>query len=560
MSAIVVNQILFLVILIGLGIPLGIYSYRVMSGKKVFLSRVIEPIENQVYKFIGKPAKLEMTAKKYALAIVSFSLFSFLAVFLLMLGQGFLPANPNGFSGTSIGLAFNTAMSFVTNTNWQAYSGEVTLSPFTQMVALTVQNFVSAGVGIAVLFALLRGFIARNKETLGNFWQDLTKAVLYILVPVSFVIALLLVSQGVVQSFSADVPVFSLETGQKILIPLGAAASQIAIKQLGTNGGGYFGANSAFPFENPTVFSNFIENLAILLIPVALIVAFGLFVKNAKQGRTIFIVSLVLLGLALVGVTMSESYTGPSYPGVVESGSLEGKETRFGVGWTSLWAVSTTAASNGSVNGMHDSLTPLGGMIPMFLMQLGEIVFGGAGSGLYGMIAFVILTVFIAGLLVGRTPEYLGKKIDPFDMKMVCLLILTPPLLVLLGTMSFVMLPNGMEWLTNSGPHGFSEVLYAFSSLANNNGSAFAGLTSDTPFLNVVGGVIMLVVRFVPMFAALFLGGNLAKKKMVAVSDGTLSTTNGTFIGMLIGVILLIGALSFLPAMALGPIAEYFMH
>lgn len=553
-----VYQFLFLVVLVGLGIPLGKYCYKVMTSQKVWMDRLIQPIEKMVYRFIGPSSQKEMNGKTYALSVISFSVLGFIAVFLLLLMQGILPMNPEGFSGTTVSLAFNTALSFVTNTNWQAYAGETTLSPFTQMMGLTVQNFVSAAVGISVLFVLLRGFMGKSQKTIGNFWQDLTKATLYLLVPLSTVIAILLISQGVVQTFSGGIDYFSLETGSKGLIPLGLAASQIAIKQLGTNGGGYFGANSAFPLENPTIFSNLVENIAILLIPVALIFAFGYFVKEHKQGRTIFIVSMVLLVLALIGVMLSEYYTSPQFADVVASGNLEGKETRFGVGWSALWAVSTTAASNGSVNSMLDSFTPFGGMIPMFLMQLGEIVFGGVGSGLYGMIAFVILTVFIAGLLVGRTPEYLGKKIEPFDMKMVCLVILTPPLLTLLGTMSFVLLPSAMSQLTNSGAHGFSEILYAFSSLANNNGSAFAGLTADTTFLNTVGGVIMLLVRFIPMVAIIFLGGNLAKKKMVAVSDGTLSTTNGTFVGMLLGVIFLVGALSFLPALALGPIADFF--
>lgn len=560
MMTIVMSYLLFFIVLLALGIPLGFYIYRVMTGQKVFMTRIIAPVEGWIYRFIGKPAKQEMTAKKYIGSIVAFSLFSFLAIFLLMLFQGVLPLNPAGLKGTSIGLAFNTAISFVTNTNWQAYSGETTLSPLTQSLALTVQNFASAAVGIAVLFILLRGFVAEGKRKLGNFWQDITRITLYLLIPVSFVIAILLMSQGVVQTFQATTTVTELESGLKAVIPLGLAASQIAIKQLGTNGGGYFGANSAMPFENPTVFSNFVENIAILLIPVALIMAFGLFVKNRKQGRTIFIVSFVLLILALIGVTLSEHLNGPVFDAVAHSGSMEGKEARFGIGWSSLWAVSTTAASNGSINAMLDSFTPLGGLIPMFLMQLGEIVFGGAGSGLYGMIAFVLLTVFIAGLLVGRTPEYLGKKIEPANMKMVCLVILTPPLLVLIGSMSYVLMSQPMLGLVNTGPHAFSEVLYTFSSLANNNGSAFAGLAADTPFMNSVGGIIMLLVRFIPMFAIVVLAHQLGQKKCVASTDGTLSTTDGTFTGMLLGVILLIGALSFLPALALGPLADYFMR
>lgn len=557
MMSIVVNQLIFIAVLIGLGLPLGKYTYKVMTNQKVWLNRLLKPVEDLTYRLIGKESQKKMTAKSYALAVVAFSLFSFLAVFIIMLVQGFLPLNSANLKGTSVSLAFNTALSFATNTNWQAYSGETTLSAFSQIFGLTVQNFVSAAVGMSVLFVLLRGFVAKKQKEIGNFWQDLTKSTLYILLPISLVIAVILVSQGVVQSFAGPIGYESLENGTKSWLYLGTAASQVAIKQLGTNGGGYFGSNSAHPFENPTVLSNFVENISILLIPMALLVAFGYFVKDHKQGRTLFIVTMIIFVLALVGVTLSELNTSPAFADLLNVGNLEGKETRFGIGWSALWAVSTTAASNGSVNAMMDSFTPLGGLIPMFLMQLGEIVFGGAGSGLYGLIAFLILTVFIAGLLVGRTPEYLGKKIEPFDMKMVCLVVLTPPLMTLLGTMSFVLWPQAESMLTNSGAHGFSEVLYAFSSLANNNGSAFAGLQADTTFLNVIGGLTMLVVRFIPMLAVIFLGENLAKKKTVAISEGTLSTTNGTFVGMLFGVIILVGALSFLPALALGPIADF---
>lgn len=558
MITIILNQLLFFIVLIGIGWPLGKYIYKVMTNQAVWLTKFLRPVEKNIYHLLGKDSQQEMTAKKYAVSVIAFSLASFLAVFLLMLAQGLLPLNPLKLSGTSFSLAFNTALSFATNTNWQAYSGETTLSSFTQIAGLTVQNFVSAAVGISVLFVLLRGFMQKGQKNIGNFWQDLTKATLYVLVPVATVIACLLVSQGVVQSFAGPTNYTSLETGESLLLYLGTAASQVAIKQLGTNGGGYFGVNSTHPFENPTVFANFIENIAIVLIPMALIFAFGYMVKEQRQGKTIFIVTMIIFILALIGVTLSEWHLMPEFANVLHAGNLEGKETRFGIGWSALWAVSTTAVSNGSINGMLDSFTPLGGLIPMFLMQLGEIVFGGAGSGLYGMLAFVLLTVFIAGLLVGRTPEYLGKKIEPFDMKMVCLVVLTPPLMTLLGTMTFVLWPQAPTMLTNTGAHGFSEILYAFSSLANNNGSAFAGLTADTTFLNVIGGLTMLIVRFVPMLAVIFLGGHLSQKKVVAVSEGTLSTTNGTFIGMLLGVIILIGALSFLPALALGPIADFF--
>jgi K+-transporting ATPase ATPase A chain len=372
------------------------------------------------------------------------------------------------------------------------------------------------------------------------------------------ILALILVSQGVVQTLSPYNDISTFESGADQTIPLGPAASQIAIKQLGTNGGGFFGANSAFPLENPTPLSNLLQLLSILLIPAALCVSFGKAVKDNKQGRSVYIVMLILFIVSLAVVTMSEQYSAPTYNGVTASGNLEGKEVIHGIGTSALWGTATTAASNGSVNAMHDSFTPLSGMMLMFLMQIGEVVFGGVGSGLYGMLAFVILTVFIAGLMVGRTPEYLGKKVEPFDMKMVCLIVLTPPLSVLIGTALTVINPNASSWLTNSGAHGFSEILYAFSSMANNNGSAFGGYSANTIFTNVVGGIIMLIVRFIPMVAAIFLAGNLSKKKVVAASEGTLSTSNTMFIGLLLGVILLIGALSFLPSLALGPIADYF--
>ncbi|MBP2097646.1 potassium-transporting ATPase subunit KdpA [Enterococcus rivorum] len=558
MNQIFVEQGLFLVVLMILAIPLGFYIYKVMTNQKTILTALISPIEKKIYRFLGPLAQKEMNVKQYSLSVLFLSLFSFILLMAMMMFQHLLPLNPDKLPGTSLSLAFNTAASFVTNTNWQAYAGEKTMSIFTQAFGLTVQNFVSAAVGIAVLFVVLRGFTNKNSKYIGNFWQDLTKIILYVLLPVSLIVSVLLISQGVVQSFAGTISGTSLNAGEKIFLPLGTVASQVAIKQLGTNGGGYFGANSTHPFENPNLISNFIENLSILLLPAALIVAFGLFVKDWKQGRTIMIVSLGFLIAALIGVTLSEYY-GPNFTNVLGHLNLEGKETRFGIGWSSLWAVSTTAVSNGSVNAMMDSFTPLGGLLPMFLMQLGEIIFGGAGSGLYGMIAFILLTIFIAGLLVGRTPEYLGKKIEPYDMKMVCLVILTPLLLTLLGTMSFILNPQAMDWLNNQGAHGFSEILYSFSSLANNNGSAFAGLTSDTTFLNIIGGSIMILSRFIPMLAVIFLAGNLGKKKIVATGSGTLSTTNGTFVSMLIIVILVVGALSFLPSMALGPIAEYFV-
>ncbi|WP_406707563.1 potassium-transporting ATPase subunit KdpA [Vagococcus fluvialis] len=552
-------MLLFFSFLLLTSIPIGLYIKKVMSNEETKLDILFSKIENGIYSFFGKSVvKKEMSAKQYAKSVLGVSIISFLLLFFMLIFQGFLPGNPNQVPNMSIPLAFNTAASYVTNTNWQAYAGETQASYLVQMLGLTVQNFISAAVGISVLFALLRGFKRKNTQTVGNFWQDMTRIILYVLLPLSIIVTVLLMSQGVVQNLSSNLTIDTLESGTKQLLPMGPGASQIAIKQLGTNGGGFFGVNSAHPFENPTVFSNLVENYAILIIPSALILAFGFFMKDLKQGRTVMIVSVLILVLATVGIFISEMM--PLFSDQLTAmGNMEGKETRFGIILSSLWASSTTAVSNGSINAMLDSFTPLGGMIPMFLMQLGEIIFGGAGSGLYGMIIFIILTVFIAGLLVGRTPEYLRKKIDPYDMKMACLVILTPLMFVLIGSFLFILFGQPMEAINNSGPHGFSEILYAFTSLANNNGSAFAGLVSDTPLLNMLGGTIMLITRFVPMFAVIFLAGNLGNKKQTSISSGTLSTTNGTFIMMLIIVIFVIGALSFFPSLALGPIAEFFV-
>jgi K+-transporting ATPase ATPase A chain len=558
MSRMIVQYAFYLALLIVLSIPLGNYMYKVMAGQRVFLSGALAPVESGIYRIMGIRGESVMGAKEYTLAALLFGGIGLAVVFAIQMLQNILPFNPEHMGAVNWDLAFNTAASFVSNTNWQAYSGESTLSYFTQSVGLTVQNFLSAATGIAVLFALVRGFTVRQQKTIGNFWVDLTRTTLYILIPLSLILAVLLVSQGVVQTLGAYREVSALESGAVQTIPLGPAASQIAIKQLGTNGGGFFGPNSAFPLENPTPLSNLLELLSILLIPAALCVSFGRAVKDHRQGRAIYIVMVILLVTALAFTALSEQYTAPAFDGVAAAGNMEGKETIHGVGTSALWAVVTTAASNGSVNSMHDSFTPLGGMIPMFLMQLGEIVFGGVGSGLYGMLAFVILTVFIAGLMVGRTPEYLGKKIEAFDMKMVCLIVLAPLLLTLSGAAVAVMMPEADAWLTNSGAHGFSEILYAFSSMGNNNGSAFGGYSANTVFTNVAGGVIMLTVRFVPLTAAIFLAGNLAGKKNIASSEGTLSTSNALFMALLTGVVLIVAALSFLPALALGPVADYF--
>ncbi|MBO0452375.1 potassium-transporting ATPase subunit KdpA [Candidatus Enterococcus murrayae] len=555
MSSVIYQGIFFLFILLIIALPLGWYIKEIMQGRIPKGVRFLQPVEHFFYKAIGPISKKEMSAKRYAMNVVLLSISSIILLVIILMTQHFLPGGA-AVENLSLPLALNTAVSFVTNTNWQAYAGETTLSNASQMFGLTVQNFISAGVGISVLAALLRGLSQVKKKALGNFWQDLTRSLIYILLPLSLILAVLLISQGTVQSFKSGVGYQGLE-GKSLWLYLGPVASQVAIKQLGTNGGGFFGANSAYPFENPTLLSNFLENIAILLIPAALIFAFGFWVKDWKQGRTIMIVSLFFLLIAFIGVGFSEYY-GPQFSQVIGATNLEGKEIRLGIGWSSLWSVATTAASNGSVNAMLDSFTPLGGAIPLFLMQLGEIIFGGVGNGLYGMLAFLLLAVFIAGLLVGRTPEYLGKKIEAYDIKMASLVILTPLMLTLFGAMALVLHPEIMTWLTNRGPHAFSELLYGATSLANNNGSAFGGLLADTTFTNILGSLLMAVSRYLPIFAILFLAENMGGKRRAALSSGTLSTVSPTFVSMLIIVILVIGALSFLPSLALGPIAEFF--
>lgn len=569
------QTVLSVAILVILAIPLGKYIGKVMNGEKVFLSRVMEPVEGALYKSMKIDSSEQMGWKKYAAAALTFNLFGFLLLFLLNLIQNILPLNPQHFSGISWDLAFNSAASFVTNTNWQAYSGESSMSYLTQMLGFCVQNFLSAATGIAVLFALIRGFIKVKETGIGSFWTDMIRSVLYILLPLSLIVAIFLVSQGVVQNFNSYDKVDLLQPittsdGVKVtseVIPQGPAASQIAIKQLGTNGGGFFGTNSAHPFENPTAASNLVEMIAILLIPAALCFTFGRNVKDKRQGRALFAAMFLVLAVCLGTVLFNELHATPqlAQSGAVDTsfvnqsgGNMEGKEARFGIGASSTWATFTTAASNGSVNAMLDSFTPIGGLIEMLLIELGEVIFGGVGSGLYGMLGFAVFTVFIAGLMVGRTPEYLGKKIEPYEMKMAVLLCLATPVAILIGSGIACMVPGISSTLTNSGPHGFSEILYAFSSAGGNNGSAFAGLSTNTLFMNLSTGIIMLFVRFVPMTAALAMAGSLAQKKKVAVSAGTLPTHDAMFVGMLIFVVLLIGALSFFPALALGPVADYF--
>lgn len=574
MTAAVAQYMIYLLLLIILAVPLGTYIRKVMNGEKTFLSWLLSPVENIVYKIIGIKQSEEMNRKTYTKSVLLFSGIGIIFMTALQMLQGALPGNPQRLSGVKWDLAFNTAASFVTNTNWQAYSGESTLSYLTQAVGLTVQNFVSAATGIAVLFALIRGITKSKTEKLGNFWVDLTKIVIHILLPLNIVLALCLAGGGVIQNFNGAGETELLEPVEidgemvtKQFVPMGPAASQVAIKQSGTNGGGYMGVNSAHPFENPNGFTNLLQMISILLIPAALCFTFGQAVKNKKQGTAIFMAMFLCLVLALGVIAVNEQAATPQLAqnGMVDistwnqpGGNMEGKETRFGIASSSAWAAFTTAASNGSVNSMHDSMTPLGGMITMLLMQLGEVVFGGVGCGLYGMLAFAILTVFIAGLMVGRTPEFLGKKIEPYEMKWSVLVCLATPIAILTGSGIAAMIPEVADSLNNSGAHGFSELLYAYSSCAGNNGSAFAGFNANTVFLNVSLGLVMLFARFLPIIGIMAIAGSLAGKKKIAATAGTLSTSNGMFVFLLLFIVLLIGALSFFPALALGPIAEYF--
>lgn len=563
-------------VIAALALPLGRLVAAVMRGDVPRLLRPLGPLERAIYRVAGVDSDDEMPWQRYAAAVLAFSLVSFLATYGVQRLQHLLPLNPAGLAGVAPDTAFNTAVSFVTNTNWQAYAGESTMSHFTQMTALTVQNFASAAVGLAVLVALSRGFSRDSSGTIGNFWVDLVRGTVYVLLPLSLVLAVALVSQGVVQTFAASQEVPLLEPfagpgGEPITtqaIAVGPAASQVAIKQLGTNGGGFFNANSAHPLENPTPLSNLLQLVAILLLPTALCITFGDLLGDRRQGvallaaMTAIFLPLLLVALAAeqvgnpllapLGVDQAPSATQPG-------GSMEGKETRFGIASSVLWAVATTAASNGSVNAMHDSFTPLGGLVPLWLMQLGEVVFGGVGSGLYGMVIFALVAVFIAGLMVGRTPEYLGKKINAFEMKMAAIAILLPCATVLVGTALAVVLPAGRAGIANPGPHGFSEVLYAVSSAANNNGSAFAGLGANTPFYNALLGLAMLVGRFWVLLPVVAIAGSLAAKKRVPSGAGTLPTHTPLFVALLVAVVVVVGALSFFPALALGPIVEHFL-
>jgi potassium-transporting ATPase potassium-binding subunit len=584
---------LYLIALIGLAWPLGLYMARIYRDELPVFVRWLRPVENGLYRLCGVKPSNDMRWTRYAFAMLAFNLMGFLVVYALQRLQAWLPLNPEGLVNTTADLAFSTAVSFATNTNWQGYGGESTMSYLTQMLGLAVQNFLSAASGMAVLVALMRGFTNREADGVGNFWVDMVRSTLYILLPLSLILAVALVSQGVVQTFSPYAKAALVQAveyqqprtgpdgqplkdaqGQAVMeklattgqtIAVGPAASQIAIKQLGTNGGGFFNVNSAHPFENPTPLSNFLEVLAILLIPAGLCFTFGRWVGDLRQGGALLGAMTVIFVALLAVCVWAEQSGNPLFDrlglatqasGLQAGGNMEGKETRFGIVNSALWATATTAASNGSVNSMHDSFTPIGGMVPMWLIQLGEVIYGGVGSGLYGMIVFALVGVFIAGLMIGRTPEYLGKKIDAFEIKMASVAILAPPLAVLVGTAIAVMLDAGRAGILNPGAHGFSEILYAFSSAGNNNGSAFAGLSANTPFYNTLLGIAMLLARYWVMIPVLAIAGSLASKKIIPASAGTLPTHTPLFVGLLIGTVILVGALTFLPALALGPVVE----
>ncbi len=585
---------LYLIALIGLAWPLGVYMARIYKDELPGFVRWLKPVENGFYRLSGVKPGDDMPWTRYAFALIAFNLMGFLAVYALQRFQVWLPLNPEGLANITTDSAFNTAISFATNTNWQGYGGEATMSYLTQMLGLNVQNFLSAATGMAVVVALMRCFTRKETGGVGNFWVDMVRSTLYILLPLSLVLSLALVGQGVVQTFSpyqkaqlvesvsyeqpktgADgQPVVDAQ-GQPVMekviateqtIAVGPAASQIAIKQLGTNGGSFFNVNSAHPLENPTPLSNFLELLAILLIPAALCFTFGRFVGDMRQGGAI-LAAMTVVFTALLAVTVTAEQSGnPLFDrlglatqasDIQAGGNMEGKEARFGIANSALWATATTAASNGSVNSMHDSYTPIGGLVPMWLMQLGEVIYGGVGSGLYGMLVFALIGVFVAGLMIGRTPEYLGKKIEAFEVKMAAVAILVPPLAVLVGAALAVSLDAGRAGIFNPGAHGFSEVLYALSSAGNNNGSAFAGFGANTPFYNTLLGFAMLLARYWVMIPVLAIAGVLAAKKIVPASAGTLPTHTPLFVVLLIGTVIVVGALTFVPALALGPVVEH---
>jgi K+-transporting ATPase ATPase A chain len=587
---------LLLVVLLACVKPLGLYMANIFDGRPIRPLRALGECERGIYRLCGIDAAAEMSWPQYALCLLLFNALGALALYALQRWQAWLPLNPQKFAGVPPDSSFNTAVSFVTNTNWQGYSGESAMSYLTQMAGLAVQNFLSAASGIVVAIALIRGLARHSCATIGNLWVDVTRAVLYILLPLALLLALALVSQGVIQNFSPYKDVTTLEplswqqpktdaagnalkdaagnalqesvSSHAQTLPMGPVASQESIKELGTNGGGFFNANSAHPYENPSALTNVLEMLAILVIPAGLTYTFGRMIGDTRQGWAV-LAAMALLFVALLAVTLhSEQQGNPAIArlgvdqaaGATQSGgNMEGKETRFGVAASALFATITTATSCGAVNGMHDSFTPLGGLVPLFQMQLGEVVFGGVGTGLYSMLIFAIVGVFIAGLMIGRTPEYLGKKIEAFEMKMSSIAILVMPFIVLTGTAVAVSVDAGRAGVANPGVHGFSEILYAFSSAGNNNGSAFAGLSANTPFYNVALALTMWLGRFWPIVAVLAIAGSLAAKKRIPVSDGTMPTHGATFVILLIGTVLLVGALTFVPALALGPIVEHLM-
>jgi len=559
-------QILFYsAVLLALTKPLGIYMYRVFEGERQPLPRILGPIERALYRLSGVDPRRGQTWQQYTLALLAFSLVGLLVTYAIQRLQHLLPLNPQAMGPVEASSAFNTAASFATNTNWQGYSGETTMSYLTQMVGLAWHNFVSAAAGIAVAIALIRGIVRRGGSggtpTLGNFWVDLMRGTLYVLLPLSFVVALILISQGAIQNFSPYVEAHTLE-GAKQTLAMGPLASQEAIKMLGTNGGGFFNANSAHPFENPNPLTNFVEVFIILWISAALTYTYGRMVKDQRQGWVLWAAMFFFFAVGIAVCYRAETVPNTALHGLSVSqpaGNLEGKEVRFGVANSALWAVATTDASNGSVNSMHDSFMPLGGMVPLFNIELGEVVFGGVGSGLYGMLVFAILAVFIAGLMVGRTPEYLGKKIEAYEMKLAAIFILIMPFLILGGTAWAAAASYGVSSLNNNGPHGFTEMLYAFSSGAGNNGSAFAGLNANTPFWNTALGVTMIFGRFAMIVPVMAIAGSLAKKKIVPASAGSFPTDGALFAGLLIGVVLIVGALTFFPALSLGPVVEHFL-
>ncbi|MBR7987374.1 potassium-transporting ATPase subunit KdpA [Burkholderia cenocepacia] len=589
------QTLLFIVVLLAAAVPVARYLSTVMDGSSRVV-RVFGPLERALYRVAGVDAGTEMNWKQYTVATIAFNALGVLFLYALLRLQGFLPGNPQQFGAMTPDGAFNTAVSFVANTNWQDYTPEQTVSYLSQMLGLTVQNFLSAATGIVVVIALIRGFARHTAQTIGNFWVDLTRVTLYVLVPMAALVAALLMSQGVLQNMKAyqDVPVLQASTyaapkldaqgnpvkddkGNAVTVPtpltkqtlaMGPVASQEAIKMLGTNGGGFFNANSAHPYENPTPFANFIEIFAILIIPAALCLVFGRMIGDRRQGIAVLAAMTVAFAVATVvevsaeqggNPTLAALHVDQSAGALQPGGNMEGKETRFGIAQTGIFTVATTAASCGAVDAMHDSLTPVGGLVPMLLMQLGEVVFGGVGSGLYGMLVFALLAVFVAGLMIGRTPEYVGKKIESYEMKMVSIVVLLTPLLVLVGTSIAVLADAGKAGIANPGPHGFSEILYAFSSAANNNGSAFAGLTVGTPFYNWMTAIAMWFGRFGTIVPVLAIAGSLAAKKRIAVTSGTLPTHGPLFVVLLLGTVLLVGALTYVPALALGPGVEHLM-